>query len=221
LGPAPLRSFNKNRFHGLWRLFWDYGGGLQTDWGVHLIDMGLWGMGIEGFPRSVIGSGGIFAHRDHALETMDTQTVVYAFEGFQMTWEHHGGIQTGPWGRNYGIAFMGTNGTLVADRDNWEVIPEWDEGKPRMEAGSPQKSDQKDHEKHVADFLSCVKTRQRPAADVEIGRNSAMFAHLGNIAVRTGHTLVWNDTAGRFENDPDADALIKPVYRSPWIFPEV
>jgi hypothetical protein len=73
----------------------------------------------------------------------------------------------------------------------------------------------------VADFLSCVKTRQRPAADVEIGRNSAMFAHLGNIAVRTGHTLVWNDTAGRFENDPDADALIKPVYRSPWIFPEV
>ena len=43
LGPAPQRSFNKNRFHGSWRMFWDYGGGLMTDWGVHLIDMAIVG----------------------------------------------------------------------------------------------------------------------------------------------------------------------------------
>src|SRR3546814_5929975 len=39
LGPAPERTFNKQRFHGSWRMFWDYGGGLVTDWGVHLLDM--------------------------------------------------------------------------------------------------------------------------------------------------------------------------------------
>lgn len=42
LGPAPDRPFNDARFHGSWRMFWDYGGGLLTDWGVHLIDMALW-----------------------------------------------------------------------------------------------------------------------------------------------------------------------------------
>ncbi|HKL33742.1 MAG TPA: Gfo/Idh/MocA family oxidoreductase, partial [Tangfeifania sp.] len=42
LGPAPDRPFNQNRFHGSWRHFWDYGGGLMSDWGVHLLDMGLW-----------------------------------------------------------------------------------------------------------------------------------------------------------------------------------
>jgi predicted dehydrogenase len=31
LGPAPKRPFNPNRFHGSWRHFWDYGGGLMSD----------------------------------------------------------------------------------------------------------------------------------------------------------------------------------------------
>ncbi len=51
LGPAPKRPFNPNRFHGTWRMFWDYGGGLMTDWGVHLIDMALWAKDIVEAPR--------------------------------------------------------------------------------------------------------------------------------------------------------------------------
>src|SRR5690606_2083439 len=47
LGPARQRPFNPQRFHGAWRLFWDYGGGLMTDWGVHLLDMALWAMDID------------------------------------------------------------------------------------------------------------------------------------------------------------------------------
>src|SRR3546814_8171865 len=34
LGPAPERPFNPNRFHFNFRWFWDYAGGLMTDWGV-------------------------------------------------------------------------------------------------------------------------------------------------------------------------------------------
>src|SRR5690606_32761982 len=41
LGPAPSRAFNPNRFHGCWRHFWDYGGGLMSDWGVHLLVMAI------------------------------------------------------------------------------------------------------------------------------------------------------------------------------------
>ena len=48
LGPAPARPFNPNRFHFNFRWFWDYAGGMMTDWGVHMIDMVHYGMGDDG-----------------------------------------------------------------------------------------------------------------------------------------------------------------------------
>jgi predicted dehydrogenase len=56
LGPAPKQPFNPNRFHSNFRWFWDYAGGLMTDWGVHLLNVVLWGMGHE--PPSTIYSVG-------------------------------------------------------------------------------------------------------------------------------------------------------------------
>jgi predicted dehydrogenase len=221
LGPAPRRTFNRNRFHGLWRLFWDYGGGLQTDWGAHLIDMGLWAMNITGAPRSVSASGGIFASQGNAVETADTQTVLYEFDDLLMTWEHNAGIQSGPYNRNYGVAFTGTNGTLAADRDSWEVLPERDGDKFRMEAVPQAKTDNRDRENHVADFIDCVRTRRRPAADVEIGRNAALYAHLGNIAYRTRRKIRWDEASSAIPDDPEANALVRPVYREPWTFPVI
>ena len=221
LGPAPARTFNRTRFHGSWRMFWDYGGGLQTDWGVHLIDMGLWAMAESDFPKSVTAAGGIFASRGRSVETADTQTVLYAYDGFTMVWEHHAGIQTGPYGRNYGVAFIGSNGTLVADRDNWVVFPEGPEDKPRTPAVPPQRSDHKEHERHVADFVECVKTRGKPAADIDVGWRAAVHAHFGNIAYRTGHTLAWDESGDRFAGDPEANTLVRPFYRKPWSFPEI
>ena len=70
----------KKRFHGLWRMFWDYGGGLMTDWGVHLIDMALWGMNVKGMPKRVISSGGNFAYPDNYAETFDTLSVIYEYD---------------------------------------------------------------------------------------------------------------------------------------------
>ena len=70
LGPAPKRNFNANRFHFNFRWFWDYAGGLMTDWGVHEIDIALYAMGVEA-PISVMASGGKFAYPDDASETPD------------------------------------------------------------------------------------------------------------------------------------------------------
>ena len=63
LGPAPKQPFNKNRFHYEFRWFWDYAGGLMTDWGVHLIDMVLLGMKAE-VPKSVVATGGKYGVPD-------------------------------------------------------------------------------------------------------------------------------------------------------------
>ena len=59
LGPAPKRPFNRNRFHFTFRWFWDYAGGLMTDWGVHLLDYALYGMNVTATrtSKTVIPSG--------------------------------------------------------------------------------------------------------------------------------------------------------------------
>ena len=63
LGPAPKRPFNRNRFHFTFRWFWDYAGGLMTDWGVHLLDYALYGMNVTA-PESIMASGGKLGYPD-------------------------------------------------------------------------------------------------------------------------------------------------------------
>ncbi len=47
LGPAPYHAYNRNRCIGSFRSFWDYSGGTLTDWGVHLLDIVHWAMGVD------------------------------------------------------------------------------------------------------------------------------------------------------------------------------
>ena len=85
LGPAPDRPFNTNRFHFTFRWFWDYAGGLMTDWGVHLLDVVLWGMNAT-TPNRIVSSGGNFAYPNSAMETPDTQQAIFEFSDFTMIW---------------------------------------------------------------------------------------------------------------------------------------
>ena len=119
LGPATKRPFNPNRFHFNFRWYWDYAGGLMTDWGVHMIDYALLGSQAT-VPKSIMASGGKFAYPDDAEQTPDTLTTVYDFGTFNMLWEHATGINDGPYTRDHGVAFIGNNGTLIVDRGGWE-----------------------------------------------------------------------------------------------------
>src|SRR5690606_36932371 len=81
LGPAPERPFNQNRFHFNFRWFWDYAGGLMTDWGVHEIDIALYEMNADA-PISVMASGGKLAYPDDASESLGTLGPVCQCLGF-------------------------------------------------------------------------------------------------------------------------------------------
>ncbi len=220
LGPAPERSFNASRFHGSWRMFWDYGGGLMTDWGVHLLDMALWAKDVSEPPKSVAAYGGNFSFDDHAHETPDTLSVVYEMDDFAFTWDHVAGTQNGPYDRLYGLAFTGDNGTLVADRGGWEVHPEWRNDKWAMEEVPLQKG-RNYHEDHVKNFLSCIKTREEPNCPVETGWLAAAYAHMGNLAWRAGSVLHYDKNSNIFIGNAKATQLITPEYRNPWKLPKL
>lgn len=217
LGPAPKRPFNPNRFHFTFRWFWDYAGGLMTDWGVHLLDYALYGMDVTA-PKSVMASGGKYGYPDDACETPDLLQTVYDFGDFTVLWDHAIGINDGAYGRTHGVAYVGENGTLVVDRSGWEVIPENVNGQKRMEA-VPFKEAYGGGglNLHVKNHLECIKSRNRACnASIEIGAHIAKFSQLGNIAYRTGKKLYWD---GASFGDAEADAYLCKEYRKPWELP--
>lgn len=220
LGPAPDRPFNPNRFHFNFRWFWDYAGGLMTDWGVHIIDFVLLGMNAKA-PLTVYASGGKFAYPDDASETPDTLQAVYEFDDFSMIWEHATGISNGPYGRDHGVAFIGNTGTLVVDRGGWEVIPEWKDGEAQTAAVPRREGERTGVDPHAEDFIACIKSRGRTTAPVDSAANTAVVAHLGNVSYKLGREVRWNDASRQFDGDAEANALIRPSYRAPWELPKV
>ncbi len=218
LGPAPKRPFNTYRFHYNFRFFWDYAGGLMSDWGVHLLDYALEGMKAD-LPTSILASGGKFAYPTDAMETPDTLMATYAYKDFNIVWDHACGINHGLYDKKEGLAFYGENGTMVLTRAGWEVIPVVSNDKARMEAVPFKKGEGKGLYNHVGNMLSCIKSRELPNADVAIGAKVAKMSHLANISSRLGRGLVWDDAKSIFVNDPDATAFVKAYYRDPWKLP--
>lgn len=226
LGPAPRRPFNPNRFHFNFRWFWDYAGGLMTDWGVHEIDIALYAMQATA-PKSVIASGGKFAYPDDASETPDTLQAVFEYDGFNMLWEHATGIDGGPYGRTEGIAFIGNDGTLVVNRDGWEVIAETvSEGNTRQQklepiALRPNRANNLDL--HTANFAAAIRANDPGMlkCGIDTGSVAAINAQMGNVALLTGRKVFWDAATDSFKNDAEATAMTKAQYRSGYQLPKV
>lgn len=217
LGPAQMRNFNPNRFHFNFRWFWDYAGGLMTDWGVHLVDYALLGMNAKD-PLSVMASGGKMAYPDDAAETPDTLATVYDFGEFIMLWEHAQAINNGNYGKDHGIAYIGNNGTLVLDRGGWKVITE---GK-NMETVEEVKKSDDGLANHTRNFIDAVKSGNynQLAAPIQAGATVANVCQMGNIAYKTGKKLNWDKKTGTF-NDAAANKLIQPVYHNNYKLPKI
>jgi len=221
LGPAPQRPFNKNRFHFHFRWFWDYAGGLMTDWGVHLLDMALAGMNAE-LPNSAMSSGGKLAFPDSAVETPDTQQVIYEYGDFNVTWDHAMGIGLGDWKREHGLSFIGNNGTLVVDRGGWEVYSERSGDGLKIEEVPRKGGTGQGLALHMENFVNAIRNNDRNTnANPTIGRAVASMAHMGNIALKTGSKIYWDPDREEFKANPEATRLITPVYREPWVLPKI
>jgi len=222
LGPAPKRTFNKTRFHGMWRMFWDYGGGLMSDWGVHLLDMGLWAGNITTPPEKVLVYGANTFHEKRSCETFDSMSVIYPKDDFVINWDMTAGIEHGPYESSYGIVFIGDDATIFTNRSKLILSSEYDNSakKPRAEEFKYTEG-KESHGEHVKNFIDCLKTRSKPACPPDVGRAAALHVHIPNIAARCCEpVLLWDEANNRFTNSNAANDLITPVYTLPWTLPK-
>ena len=220
LGPATIRPFNASRFHFNFRWFWDYAGGLMTDWGVHLIDYGLLGMKSP-IPKSVSALGGRFAYPDLYEETPDTLTTLYQFDGFNMVWDSAMGIDNGSYNRDHGIAYIGNNGTLILNRGGWEVI---EEKQSKNKVIKPfEKSSDNGLQKHMQNFIDVVRSRKMEDlhCSIQAGAHVATVSQMGNIAYRSGKKLEWNATNERFTDEDINKKYLMKEYHNGYHLPKV
>ena len=243
LGPAPRVPFNRNRSLVSYRWFWDYAGGMATDYGTHRLDSVHQVMAVDA-PRSAVAAGGRYELKDGA-ETPDVLQITYEYPGFVLSYEASmlndhgcGGRTPGKMyyltrttnDRPHGMAFYGSKGSLFADRVGFEVYPV-----PRGES-APGAVNAVDNSAggfraerldvagadstglHLKNFIECVRTRQKPVADVEIGHRSTIVPHLGNIAFRTGRKIHWDAEREEIPDDPKAAEVLDRPARKPWDF---
>ncbi|HRI80284.1 MAG TPA: Gfo/Idh/MocA family oxidoreductase [Cyclobacteriaceae bacterium] len=217
LGPATKRPFNPNRFHFNFRWYWDYAGGLMTDWGVHLIDYALLGMDAK-LPKSVVASGGKFGNPGGPEETPDTLAAIYEFDGYNMIWEHAQGISNGNYGRNHGISYIGQNGTLVLDRGGWEVIAD----EKRMESLPIQRVVGSGLDLHTQNFIDVVKSRKMSDlhCSIQAGAHVATVCQMGNISYKMGSKVSWDAAASKF-NEGKANEYLSAHYNNGYKVPVV
>jgi predicted dehydrogenase len=224
LGPAPRVPFNANRFGvgdgwSTFRHFWDYSNGMLGDWAVHLVDIVQWALDSPG-PIAVTAVGSKFALKDNA-DTPDTLQATFEYPGFVCTYENRQLNGNSMFGKGYGIEFHGTEGTMFLNRSGFEVFPETRKGEEGKDVArtATMRMDEVDDGllNHAGNMLECLKTRQRPASDIEHGQHSSATCLLGVVALRTKERLEFDPVKQELRNASGAaKKLFGREYRAPW-----
>jgi predicted dehydrogenase len=204
LGPAPARPYNEKRVHYNFRFFWDYSAGQITNFGAHDLDIVQWALGMDSSGPVEI-EGEATYHGLGWFEVPETLAVRYRYaNGVEVS------CGTGHPG---GVTFVGEHGTIRTTRGKLENVS----GKVLDEPiGDGERRLPRTHPNHLAQWLECVRSRELPICDVEIGHRSATVCHLGTIAVRTGRKIHWDPTSERIIGDPEAQSMVSKPYRAPW-----
>ena len=231
-GPAPEHRYNA-AFHRYWNHVWRYSGGDIANDASHQIDLARWLCGVT-VPTSAYSVGNRFTGQGVA-ETPDTQVAVYEFPQMVMTFEltlyTPYMLKSDPelrendifpyWPQNATrIELFGTKGLMVVGRHGggWQVFVR---PKDRQPVVSDQMYGRFPDPDHKENFIQCVRSRQRPNADVLEGHLSALLIHYGNISYRLGgQKLVIDPETQNIVDNPDAMKLFKRTYRDPWVIPE-
>jgi predicted dehydrogenase len=220
VGPAPMVPYQSNLLPSIWRWWYAFGTGDIGNDGVHDLDIGRWGLGVDTHPTTIAALGGKYFFDDDQ-QFPDTQTVVFEYAGAgakqrkQLIYEQRIWSPYVQEGHENGNAFYGTKGMMILGKQSgWQIFG------PRNQPGDKM-SGRLDSGAHHRDFLASIRSGRRPNADIEIGHLSATLAHLGNIATRVGRVLHFDSGTEQIAGDEEANRLVRRTYRQGhWAVPK-
>ena len=205
LGPAPWRPYHSGIYSPkAWIKFREYSGGGVTDLGAHFLDLAQWGLGTEDTePVEILPPS-----------ANPRQLITYRYANgatIYLGWtreicQGHG---------NGHARFVGTRGSVTMDNATWAGVSTDPPGLLK-ETIAPEGVHLYRSSHHGMNFLECVRSRKRPAADVQVGCRGAILCHLGNLATWLDRRLRWDAAKSQFVGDDQANRMLSRAMREPW-----
>lgn len=202
LGPSPWRPYNKRYVEGRWRGHYDFHGGAGLpEWGSHTIDLCQWAADADGTMPVEYEPKGDEIHCRYA----NGVKLILRLAGFkgEGNWSVPG---TCP------VRFEGDEGWVeTADFGKIEA------SKSSLLEGAPAEQIMGTNPiKHVRDFLDCVKSRKKPAANADVTRNGHIACHAAAIAWQLGRKVRFDPATETFIDDEQANRMCSRARREPW-----
>jgi len=220
-GPAPRTPYRDNVIHYNWHWFWRWGTGEACNNATHEIDVCRWALEVD-YPIQVTSTGGRF-HYDDDWEAFDTQIMGFEFEGRKaIFWEGRSCNGRPVEGRGRGASIHCTEGTLVIDRNGYELYDKEDKLIKKVSAGDANATMDTSgaggslNGLHIANFLEAIRSGAKQNSPIDEGHKSVLLCHLGNIAQRVGRSLKINPKNGHIINDKEAMKLWSREYEPGW-----
>jgi myo-inositol 2-dehydrogenase/D-chiro-inositol 1-dehydrogenase len=220
LGQAPLADYCPERCHFQFRWWYEYSGGIATDWGAHHMDVCQWGLNVEDSgPMTIDGSATKLPTIPGGYNTPHLVTIDYQYPD-----DVHVQLIAQPPG-DEGVLFEGENGRIFVNRGRITGKPieeqDADEGlKQKIMDGVTElfKGNTAHMGNHMGNFFDAFKHGLHPISDVNSQHRSVSACHLGNISVRLGRKLTWDAQKEEFVGDDEANAMLSREQRSPYQF---
>jgi len=219
-GPAPRTPYRDNVIHYNWHWFTNWGTGEICNNGTHEIDVGRWILGVD-YPTSVVSTGGRFHFADD-WQFPDTQEATFVFDGGKsIIWQGQSCNGLDLYERSRGTTILGTNGSVVVDRDGYVVYDLKNQVVKKIEAAPKGDSlntvgDDWLTQLHIDNFVSAVRMGTALSAPIEDGAKTGTLCHLGTISQQVGRKLTTDPTNGHILHDAEASRLWSREYDPRW-----
>jgi predicted dehydrogenase len=218
-GPAPRRAYRDNVHPYNWHWFRNYGTGESLNNGTHEVDVCRWALGV-GYPKRVTASGGRYQFQDD-WQFYDTLVTSFEYEDKLLSWEGKSCQGMKYYGRDRGSAIMGTAGTVIVDRDGYEIHNLDGNKKSEFKAsGVTSSADLVGRDSmtdaHFLNFIEAIRKGEKLNAPIEVGNVAVTMLQLSNIAWMTQRELHVDAKNGRIQNDAEAMKMWGREYEKGW-----
>ena len=211
-GPAPRKPYKDNIHPYNWHWFWHWGTGEALNNGTHEVDLCVWALQVK-FPNKISSTGGRYHYHDD-WEFYDTLITTFDYDDKMISWEGKCCNNMQYYGRGRGVTIHGTKGTVLIDRNGYEMYN--NNGTKTFEFVNSQHQKEDTGKQgggpmtdvHFANFINAIRTGEKLHSPIEEGQITVTMLLLSNIAWRTGNVLEIDPSNGHILNDKLAMELL-------------
>jgi predicted dehydrogenase len=204
VGPSLFRNYNSElapsiAFNGYpnWRNYSGFGGGMVTDWGAHMFDIGQWALGMD---------------KSGPVEFIPPKK--RGKRGMKMVYENGVVMNHVDWGDFNAVQFLGSEGKIEVSRGFYRSDIKGLTGIELKDSDTPLYTS----DNHYQDWIDAIKNRTRPVSDVETGHRTSALCNIVNIAYQLERPLKYKPTHEKFIDDDDANSMLSRPFRGEWDF---